>query len=223
MFHVGSEGGAVRASHDRPLSEMERDKFEDLLRKLTAERESVCEVMAFALDHADAHSDIVEVLQEALTLSETPVAVKVARLFVVNDILHNATAPVRGASRYRNKLEAALPYVFESLHEAYRSVESRMAQEALRRHVLRVLKAWRSRFVFSDDFLNGLQAAFLQPLSHPPIGSSCIQQDVGSSGKVQEQAEEFGRATLRVELESLSLDDLERRCRINGLVSKVRS
>ena len=32
-----------------------------------------------------------------------------------------------------------------------------MAQESLRRYVLRVLRVWRSWFIFSDDFLNGLQ------------------------------------------------------------------
>lgn len=32
-----------------------------------------------------------------------------------------------------------------------------MHQEVLRRNVLRVLRIWRSRFIFSDDFLNGLQ------------------------------------------------------------------
>jgi len=41
--------------------------------------------------------------------------------------------------------------------ETYRSAESRMQQEALRRHVLRVLRIWRDWFIFSDDFLNGLQ------------------------------------------------------------------
>lgn len=32
-----------------------------------------------------------------------------------------------------------------------------MSQELLRRHVLRVLRAWRGWFIFGDDFLNGLQ------------------------------------------------------------------
>ena len=43
------------------------------------------------------------------------------------------------------------------VQETYRSVDSRMAQESLRRYVLRVLRVWRSWFIFSDDFLNGLQ------------------------------------------------------------------
>ena len=43
------------------------------------------------------------------------------------------------------------------MQEAYRAAESRMVQEAMRRHVLRVLRIWRSWFLFSDDYLNGLQ------------------------------------------------------------------
>jgi hypothetical protein len=38
-------------------------------------------------------------LQESLTLAETPAPVKIARLFLASDILSNATAPVRNASR----------------------------------------------------------------------------------------------------------------------------
>jgi U2-associated protein SR140 len=56
--------------------------------------------MLFALDNADAAADVVEVLEESLTLPETPPATKLARLFLVNDILHNSTAPVRNASRW---------------------------------------------------------------------------------------------------------------------------
>ena len=58
---------------------------------------------------------VVEVLSDALSLPETPVPVKVARLLLVSDVLHNSTAPVRNASRYRSLLEAALPDIFESL------------------------------------------------------------------------------------------------------------
>lgn len=48
-----------------------------------------------------------------------------------------------------------------SAQATYRACDSRMAQEALRRHVLRVLRCWRERFLFGDDFLAGLQARFL--------------------------------------------------------------
>lgn len=114
--------------------------------------------MVFALDNADAAAEVVDILEQSLTLAETPVPLKVghravrlrgalcfdadavwraglatsldclhcpvchalpfpqvARLFLVSDILHNSTAPVRNASRYRTKLQLALPQVFESL------------------------------------------------------------------------------------------------------------
>ena len=37
-----------------------------------------------------------------------------------------------------------------------------MTQEVLRRHVLRLLRVWRERFLYSNEYLNGLQATFLQ-------------------------------------------------------------
>ena len=43
------------------------------------------------------------------------------------------------------------------MQETYRTVNSRMAQESLRRYVLRVLRVWRFWFIFSDDYINGLQ------------------------------------------------------------------
>ena len=39
-----------------------------------------------------------------------------ARLFLASDILHNSTAPVRNASRYRNRLEETIPDIFQSFH-----------------------------------------------------------------------------------------------------------
>lgn len=54
-------------------------------------------------------------LTKALCDPDIPLPTKVAHLFAISDILHNSTAPVRNASRYRSLLEAALPDVFESL------------------------------------------------------------------------------------------------------------
>ncbi len=55
-----------------------------------------------------------------------------------------------------------LPLTVASPAPPPRGVESRITQEALRRHVLRVLRCWRERYVFGDEFLNGLQ---VQPVT----------------------------------------------------------
>jgi len=44
-----------------------------------------------------------------------------------------------------------------------------MTQEGLRRHVLRVLRMWRSWSIFSDDFLNGLQVGLVTCRNHPAL------------------------------------------------------
>eukprot|EP00891_Asterochloris_glomerata_P009463 jgi/Astpho2/9463/Aster-x1581 len=186
---------------DKPLPETQQDRFEDLLRALTLERADICDAMVFALDNSDSAYEVVEILTDALTLSETPVPTKVARLFLVSDILHNSTAAVRNASRYRNHLEATLPDIFESFQESYAACESRIVQEGLRRHVLRVLRMWRHWYIFTDDFLNGLQATFLRSASSL------------STAKVQ-------NPELEAELMALSEEDLALKCRRSGLSRK---
>lgn len=48
-----------------------------------------------------AASEVCEILGDALTLSETPIPLKIARLFLASDILHNTSSGVRNATRYR--------------------------------------------------------------------------------------------------------------------------
>ncbi|GMJ07774.1 hypothetical protein HRI_004446600 [Hibiscus trionum] len=69
--------------------------------------------MGFALDNADAAGEVVEVLTESLTLKETPIRTKVARLMLVSDILHNNSAHVKNASAYHmheKKSVSGLPF-----------------------------------------------------------------------------------------------------------------
>jgi len=69
---------------------------------------------------------------ESLTLKETPIPTKVARLMLVSDILHNSSAPVKNASAYRTKFEATLPDIMESFNDLYRSITGRITAEALK-------------------------------------------------------------------------------------------
>lgn len=51
--------------------------------------------------HPTAAGEVVEILGDALCLAETPIPLKLARLFLLSDILHNTASGARGASRYR--------------------------------------------------------------------------------------------------------------------------
>ena len=192
-------GRGTASANERELSERQRDEFEDMLRLLTVDRASIREAMAFALDNAEAAGEVAETLAEALSLAETPVPTKVARLFLLSDILHNSSAQVRNASAYRTHLAARLPDVFESLADTFRCVDGRISAEAMKKHVLVVLRCWGDWFLFSDAFLRGLQSTFLR-------------KDARLDGLLPHHP-------LRAELAALSAEELERRCRHNGLAS----
>ncbi|MEW5308379.1 MAG: hypothetical protein WDW38_000347 [Sanguina aurantia] len=244
---AAQKGDPPVRERERTLLESERDRFEDMLRGITVERTDITDAMMFALGNADASGEVVDILAQSLSLQETAVPLKVARLFVVSDILHNSTAPVRNASRFRAKLEAVLPEIFESLQATYRSLDSRMTQEVLRKHVLRVLRVWREHYLFNDDYLNGLQATFLQaipateplpdPAEDPPTTSTTTTtsdnptikeeatDDTSAPGAPSPRPATDGSSnpTLSAELRLLSDEDLERRCKLAGLVTRGTS
>ncbi|TKY45633.1 U2 snRNP-associated SURP motif-containing protein [Spatholobus suberectus] len=226
--HAG--GRSRRVEPERTLTDVQRDEFEDMLRALTLERSQIKEAMGFSLDNADAAGEIVEVLTESLTLKETPIPTKIARLMLVSDILHNSSAPVRNASAYRTKFEATLPDIMESFNDLYRSIMGRITAEALKERVLKVLQVWADWFLFSDGYVNGLRATFLRPGNSgvipfhsicgdaPEIEQKNTSEDTVIGGKTnQDAALAMGRGAAMKELMNLPLAELERRCDTNGL------
>ncbi|KAK8602615.1 hypothetical protein V6N12_052420 [Hibiscus sabdariffa] len=223
-------GRSRRLDPERTLTDPQRDEFEDMLRALTLERCQIKEAMGFALDNADAAGEVVEVLTESLTLKETPIPTKVARLMLVSDILHNSSAPVKNASAYRTKFEATLPDIMESFNDLYRSVTGRITAEALKERILKVLQVWSDWFLFSDAYVNGLRATFLRSgnSSVAPFHSICgdapeIEKKTSTEDAVdgikanQDTALAMGKGAAMKELMDLPLAELERRCRHNGL------
>eukprot|EP01018_Ginkgo_biloba_P033999 Gb_18824 [translate_table: standard] len=227
-------GRSRRVDQERALTDSQRDEFEDMLRALTLERSQIKEAMGFSLDNADAAGEVVEVLTESLTLKETPIPTKVARLMLVSDVLHNSSAPVKNASAYRTKFEATLPDIMESFNDLYRNITGRITAEALKERVLKALQVWSDWFLFSDAYVNGLRATFLRPGNSgvPPFHSICGDapplkdldnlerscMDIAEGAEPnQDAALAIGEGAATRELSSIPLAELERRCRHNGL------
>lgn len=88
------------------LKEDERDKLEEMLRGLSPRRGDVAEAMLFCLNHAEAAEEIVECIAESLSILKTPLPKKIARLYLVSDVLYNSSAKVANASYYRKYFES---------------------------------------------------------------------------------------------------------------------
>lgn len=83
------------------LSVAQRNRLEDLIRHLTPERMKIADAMIFCIEHADAADEICECLAESLMNPETAIHKKIARIYLVSDILHNCTVKVQNASFFR--------------------------------------------------------------------------------------------------------------------------
>ncbi|KAG0717298.1 U2 snRNP-associated SURP motif-containing protein [Chionoecetes opilio] len=83
------------------LSNAQRKRLESLIRLMLPERDKVGEAMVWCIEHADAAEEICQCLAEALTSPETALPKKIARLYLVSDILHNCSVKVSNASFYR--------------------------------------------------------------------------------------------------------------------------
>jgi len=143
--------------------------------------------MAFALDHAEHAKEIVDIVTDSMCILDTPVPKKIARLFLISDILYNSSAPVKNASAYRSMFQASLKTVFEGLSEKYASLEGRMTAQAMKDKVESVLNAWHAWSVFPSSLMATLEA--WKDVKRRKLGSSHPSGEISnsSSGNGQEK------------------------------------
>ncbi|XP_034562000.1 U2 snRNP-associated SURP motif-containing protein isoform X1 [Notolabrus celidotus] len=143
------------------LKEEERDKLEEMLRGLTPRRGDIAEAMLFCLSHAEAAEEIVECVTESLSILKTPLPKKIARLYLVSDVLYNSSAKVSNASYYRKYFEAKLCQIFADLNNTYKSIQGHLQSENFKQRVMSCFRAWEDWAVYPDPFLIKLQNIFL--------------------------------------------------------------
>lgn len=181
-----------------PLTHKEFRKWVRSLRRLNLQRDSIRDAMVWALDHSSKARPLIDVLRQSLVKRTSPAPVKVARLYLVNDILHNSTAAVRNASVFRNAIQEILPYAFEELGWTLRQLHKyagRITAEAMKNRIQRVLRRWETIGVFPPLFIHGLEASLLWR-ADAQMEASREWEDVDET--------------------SLDLDDLRQKCRQAG-------
>lgn len=130
-------------------------------RELSASRQSICVAMAFCFKHSSASTQISELLKEILLDDHCSVETRVARLFLLSDVLFNSQQPgIKNAFRYRDAIEKMTPAVFASLGRHGDAALSRMTRHKIQMSVRAVLAAWTNWSVFDPAFLDELEACF---------------------------------------------------------------
>ncbi|XP_034428525.1 U2 snRNP-associated SURP motif-containing protein isoform X3 [Hippoglossus hippoglossus] len=143
------------------LKEDERDKLEEMLRAMSPRRGDISEAMLFCLNRAEAAEEIVECITESLSILKTPLPKKIARLYLVSDVLYNSSAKVANASYYRKFFETKLCQIFSDLNSTYKSIQGHLQSENFKQRVMSCFRAWEDWAVYPDPFLIKLQNIFL--------------------------------------------------------------
>ncbi|XP_057208774.1 U2 snRNP-associated SURP motif-containing protein isoform X1 [Triplophysa rosa] len=189
--------GQLKAEH--------RERLESLLRGLTPRRDEIGDVMLFCLERAEAAEEVVSCITEALSLLHTPLQKKIARLYLISDILYNSCAKVANASYYRKFFETKLPEIFGDLSESYRNIQARLQAEQFKQRIMGCFRAWEDWAIYPDSFLIQLQNIFLG-LIKP--GEEVIDRPEPGSPDL-DGAPLDGVPIERSEIDGMPLDDLD--------------
>lgn len=133
-----------------------------MLKNLYPDRNPLAEAMVWCIEHAEAGEEIVECLAESLGILQTPIAKKVARLYLISDVLHNCS--VKGptnVSYYRLGFQSKFPEIFADLRDYHKSIDSRMKAESFKQRVMSCFKAWEDWALYPQMELIKYQNIFL--------------------------------------------------------------
>jgi len=149
----GVKRGKLTSSHRR--------KFQNILRNLNLERGSILNAMVFAIEHAEAADDIIAILCNSLLIKTTPMyPTKIARLYLISDILHNSSASAPNAWKYRTGFESHLGNIIDHFNSIWKSVDARLKAEQIRQSVLAILNTWEMWNIFAKDYIIDLKERF---------------------------------------------------------------
>ncbi|EIN11856.1 hypothetical protein PUNSTDRAFT_83654 [Punctularia strigosozonata HHB-11173 SS5] len=139
------------------LGKLARRRFEAMLRAISGKRGELARCMAFSLEHAEAASEVADIIVSSLLVDGTPVPRKVSRLHLICDILHNSAVPLTGAWKFRNEFQSRLGLVFDHLSTIYHSFPGRITAETFKAQITAIIDIWDDWIVFPPEFTRELR------------------------------------------------------------------
>lgn len=214
----------VRGEGVDRLSSEDRLAFCSLLSTLTISNDRIRSGTGFAYDHAYAHAEVAQVLRESLLHSpHAPAALKIARLYLVSDILFNCGQAIKNSTHYLLSIQAFLPEVFEEIGALLRGGGlGRMSAKQVEERCRALLSVWAEWSLFTDTYLSGLEAQLLLTDRELQRLLSCISEDEDAAAGAgpctdaeYENAVRRARALGVATKPSASLHELLRRSELN--------
>ena len=143
--HLLAERPSVAAS----LSDIEREELFKVLRKVTTTVSDVFAVSSFILERPHVMSDTIEILVDSLTGDKTSFPLRLARLYVINDVLHNG----RQNHQLRSFIGALQPKLPEIMKALYGGAMKAQDQQKALQLVDATVQTWEKSLVYPSAFV----------------------------------------------------------------------
>lgn len=200
--------GQLKAEH--------RLRLETLLKELTPRKDDIGDAMVFCLQRAEAAEEVVSLIAESLSMLQTPLQKKIARLYLVSDLLHNSCAKVAGASYYRKYFESKLIQICGDLCASHKNIQARLQAEQFKQKVISCFRAWEEWAIYPEQYLIYLQNIFLgftkadeEVIETAKEGSSEVE-GAFMDGRPLDRAEDLDGCPLRWDpLDGEPVDDID--------------
>lgn len=103
-------------------------------------------------------TQVVDIIVASLLVDGTPVPRKMARLYLICDILHNSAASIPNAWKFRQEFQTRLGLVFDHFSTIYHSFPGRITAESFKAQILAVVEVWEDWIVFPAEHTSELRA-----------------------------------------------------------------
>jgi len=139
----------------------------------------------FIMEHAEFSDELADVVVASLMDAESPLPTKVARLFLVSDVLHNSSVTVPNAWKLRLSLEKRLAPVFVHLNLVYRSIPARLRADQFKTYIVSVLNVWDRWAIYTPNVLLEWRTLFMAPSSKESDDfASKVAKHTAATGKI---------------------------------------
>lgn len=141
------------------LSDSQYARLVQYIQNLNMQRTKIAECMQFCLNHQFAVKDIVDVITDSFKNVKTKPVKKIARLYLINDILCNCAnnRKQKFDGHFQKEFQGSLIVIFECLQETLKSLKTDKDRTEMKRRISNVLKAWDVWKIYEKSFLDKLK------------------------------------------------------------------
>lgn len=163
-YTKGMPDNLIKEDKQNLLSIAQRNRLIQYVQNLTIYKKKIGEVMVFCLNHVDASQEITELIHESLSNPSTSPVNKIARLYLVSDILRNCLR-----KNYTKYFVKCIANIFVHLKQTSDRLPA-ADQAIFRAKTLKVLKAFELFKIFPNDLLIKLEQIFNGTNDHYETG-----------------------------------------------------